>query len=283
MSRSEVDILVGEIDARRPVVMVTVAGASERWQGLVGAHLIVRPGEDSQPAGSHPLVDDAELAMEVERRIGELLARGAGRPELVRIESGPDWLELFLDPLLPPRHLIICGAGHIAVPLAAMARICEYDVTVIDDRAQYANRERFPGATRIVVSDFREGLHRLREATPFDRRTSLVLVTRGHQHDIECLLEVIDDDLAYVGMIGSQRRIRAVFELLETEKQICSSRFDGIHAPIGLDIKAQTPAEIAAAILAEMINVTRGGSARSLSETLRLERVARRENARERG
>jgi xanthine dehydrogenase accessory factor len=88
-----------------------------------------------------------------------------------------------------------------------------------------------------------------------------VLVTRGHQYDVELLLEVLDDPLAYLGMIGSRRRIRAVYELLERERGIPRHKFDRVHAPIGLNIGAQTPAEIAVAILAEIIATVRGGAA----------------------
>jgi len=113
-----------------------------------------------------------------------------------------------------------------------------------------------------------------------DADTYVVLVTRGHSHDVECLVELIDDPLAYVGMIGSRRRIDAVLQLLASEKGLAAERLDGVHAPIGLDIGARTPAEIAVCIMAEIINVMRGGSAVSISELRRRERMDRRERAR---
>ena len=92
--------------------------------------------------------------------------------------------------------------------------------------------------------------------------TYIVLVTRGHQHDIDCLLEVLDDPVAYIGMIGSKRRVRAVFELLEREQDIPREKLTRVHAPVGLAINAQTPQEIAVSIMAEVIGVMRAGGAR---------------------
>ena len=111
--------------------------------------------------------------------------------------------------------------------------------------------------------------------------TYLVLVTRGHQHDIDCLLEVLHDPVAYLGMIGSRRRIRAVFELLEREQNIPASSFDHVRAPIGVDIGAITPAEIAVCIMAEMICVMRDGTLPGMSEQIQQERLQRRARAAE--
>jgi xanthine dehydrogenase accessory factor len=189
-------------------------------------------------------------------------------------------LDCFIEVQSPPRHLIICGAGHIAVPLAAMASTAGFEVTVIDDRAQYANTTRFPAPTRVLAGDFRAELRSLRAGRlHFGRGVCLVLVTRGHQHDVECLLETLDDPLAYVGMIGSRRRIRAVFEMLAQEQGIERARFDHVHAPIGLDIEAHTPAEIAIAILAEIVNTLRGGPALSLRDSTSTVRGRRRNDA----
>jgi xanthine dehydrogenase accessory factor len=99
-----------------------------------------------------------------------------------------------------------------------------------------------------------------------------VLVTRGHTHDVECLLEVLDSPAHYIGMIGSKRRVGAVFQLLETEMGIDPAKFDKVYSPIGLDIGAETPVEIAVAVIAEIINVRRGGRAKSLSDALRADR-----------
>ena len=109
-----------------------------------------------------------------------------------------------------------------------------------------------------------------------DQDSFVVLVTRGHSHDVECLLEVLDRPVAYIGMIGSPRRVDAVFELLEREMGIDPARFDRVYAPIGIAIGARTPSEIAICIMAEIINVLRGGPAAVISDRRRARDRARR-------
>jgi xanthine dehydrogenase accessory factor len=159
-------------------------------------------------------------------------------------------------------ELIIVGAGHIARPLARMAGMCDFSVTVLDDRASFANAERFPTAQRVIAGPMRDALRDLQ----IDADTYIVLVTRGHSLDVECLLDVLDRPAGYIGMIGSQRRVDAVFQLLEEEMGIDPAKFERVYAPIGIAIGAHTPAEIAVCILAEIINVLRGGPAASISD-----------------
>ena len=130
---------------------------------------------------------------------------------------------------------------------------------------------RFPQAERVIAGDIRRTLAEV--AVGDD--TYVVLVTRGHSLDVECLLEILDRPLDYIGMIGSRRRVRAVFELLVAEQGIDSTRLARVYAPIGLPIAAETPAEIAVAIMAEIINVRRGGTAVSLADERRSEAPVR--------
>jgi xanthine dehydrogenase accessory factor len=118
---------------------------------------------------------------------------------------------------------------------------------------------------------------------PLDADSFIVLVTRGHSHDVECLLEVLDRPVAYVGMIGSQRRVDAVFQLLIEEQGIAPEKLDRVCAPIGIAIGARTPAEIAVCIVAEMINVLRGGPAESISDRRRARDRRRRKAEEQRG
>jgi xanthine dehydrogenase accessory factor len=172
-------------------------------------------------------------------------------------------VELYIERWEPPAELVVVGAGHVAQPLALVGSMLGLRVTVLDDRPEFATRERFPGADRVVVADFSHPLAGL-EVGP---RTSVVLVTRGHRHDYDCLLELARGGVEprYVGMIGSRRRVRAAFEQLASEG-VPAEWLARIHAPLGLDIGAETPAEIAIAVAAEMILAARGGSGRPLSE-----------------
>jgi len=258
MRQAVLAALTASAERREAVALVSVVAAQGELAALVGRHLVVW-------ADTRTPVGDLQLG---ELQLGDLqvtwveAARTALRQRRhtqLHYTTAQGDIHLFVEVQPQPYSLIIAGAGHVAVPLAAMATLCEFTVTVLDDRPQYADRTRFPTVHQVVAGPFRDELRRLRGGQPtFDPHTCLVLVTRGHQHDVELLLEVLDDPLAYLGMIGSRRRIRAVFELLERQRGIPRHRFDRVHAPIGLEIGAETPAEIAVAILAELIAVTRG-------------------------
>ena len=269
--RKLLDALLQTAGARRSLALTTVISAEDASWIARRALLI---GEETKPVGNLNLhLCDAEAL----REVGAALAARDHR--LVDTKCADAQLTLFAEVWAQPPHLIIAGAGHIAVPLAEIAKINEFAVSVIDDRAQFAHPSRFPTADRVIAGPFRQELQALRgQRAAFDRHTYLVLVTRGHQHDIDCLLEVLDDPVAYIGMIGSRRRIRAVFDLLAGDRGIAPEKFDRIYAPVGLDIGARTPAEIAVSIMAEIINVQRSGRATSMSEQIRRERRARSED-----
>jgi len=161
-------------------------------------------------------------------------------------------LEVFVEPVLPVSNLYLFGAGHVALSLYKVARLAGFDVTVIDDRESYANRERFPDARDIYAEDFDKTMAQL--APP--ENSFVVIVTRGHRDDMRVLRWAIEQPSRYLGMIGSRRKVLAVYEELEKEG-ISREKFERVHAPIGLDIGAITPEEIAVAITAEMIAVRR--------------------------
>jgi xanthine dehydrogenase accessory factor len=264
--------MVASLDRREAAALVTVTEAEGAFTRQIGNHVVLWLEPEREPVGFLDLGElDNHIIYDARRALAEREHRHLtySRPE--------GTVKLFVEVQVQPSHLIIVGAGHIAVPLASIAATCDFEVTVIDDRPQYAHPARFPAAKRVIAGPFRAELRALRDQGGLDRHTYVVLVTRGHQHDVDCLVEVMDDPLAYIGMIGSQRRIRAVFELLEREMNIDPARFDGVYAPVGLNIGARTPAEIAVCIMAEIINVMRGGPAVSLSEEIRRERQARRD------
>jgi len=266
--------LLAALDRHEAVATVTVIDANGLFASAVGNHCLVWLDPTRPPLGDlelgelapHILYDAARALAEREHR-----RLNYSRPE--------GTVTVFIEALVQPPHLIIVGAGHIAVPLAAVAATCDFEVTVLDDRPQYAHPARFPSAKQVIAGPFRPELAKLRAQGGLDRHTYIVLVTRGHQYDVDSLLEVLDDPLAYIGMIGSRRRIRAVFDLLEQEQGIDPAAFDRVYAPIGLDIGARTPAEIAVCIMAEIINVMRQGPAVSLNAQIRQERQERRERA----
>jgi len=250
MNRAILAALVMAAERRQAVALLSVTAAEGEFAAANGCHLVIWDDE-RPPVGD--LAIGAQQAAMIEAARAALRER---RHTLLNYRTERGAISLFVEAQPLPYHLIIAGAGHVAVPLASMASLCDFTVTVLDDRPQFANAQRFPTANRVIAGPFRAELCKLRGDRPaFDAHTCLVLVTRGHQHDVELLLEVLDDPLAYIGMIGSRRRIRAVFDLLERERGIPRHQFDRVHAPIGLDIGSQTPAEIAVSILAEIIAV----------------------------
>lgn len=183
--------------------------------------------------------------------------RAEGGWARARPQSGA--VDIFFEVLAQPPHIVIVGAGHIAVPLAQIASLLEFRVTVLDDRPEYATPERFPTAHELLVGPYAETL----ASVPTGRDTFVVLVTRGHVHDQACLELMLEREPAYIGMIGSKRRVRTVMENL-ARRGFDPQRLKSVFAPVGLDIRAQSPGEIAVAILAEIINVRRGGQAPSV-------------------
>lgn len=162
-------------------------------------------------------------------------------------------LDIFIEPVLPPALLYILGAGHVSVNLYKVARGAGFDVTVIDDRAAYASRERFPDANEVIAEDFEQAMARL---TPGES-SYIVIVTRGHRDDMRVLRWAVQTRARYIGMIGSKRKTISIFREL-TKEGISEQLFERVHAPVGLDIGAITPEEIAVAITAELIAVRRG-------------------------
>jgi xanthine dehydrogenase accessory factor len=170
--------------------------------------------------------------------------------------------EVFFEVITAMRKVIIVGAGHLAIPLVKFAKILGFHTTVLDDRVIYANRERFPDADEVLAGDMAETLRGI-EITP---QTYIVLITRGHQFDEPCLREIIHSRAKYIGMIGSRRRIKACFIRFRDEDGIPEELLKKVYAPIGLDIKAEAPEEIALSIISEMVKVRRGGTAQSLTD-----------------
>lgn len=158
------------------------------------------------------------------------------------------------DKISKPFQAIVFGGGHISQPLVQMLGLVDFAVTVVDDRFEFANQSRFPGAHQVICASFQQAFTQL-EIT---EDTAIIIVTRGHIYDMECLRATMNTKAHYLGMIGSKKRVREIFNILRTEGTP-EDLLKRIKAPIGLDIKGETPAEIAVSIVAEVISVFRGG------------------------
>jgi xanthine dehydrogenase accessory factor len=236
-------------------VLATVIESEGSSRAEAGAKCLVRDGQVTAETIGDPQVIQA-IVQESAARLRE------EQSKLISLQiPALGKLEVFFEVMLAPPKLIVVGAGHIAVPLVKIAKVLDFHVTVIDDRLMYANRERFPEADEVLVSDMAQALKEM----PLTPSTYIVLITRGHKYDEPCLRAIIHSQARYIGMIGSKRRIKACFQRFRDEEKIAEEVIERVYAPIGLDIATETPAEIALSILAEIIKVRRGGKAASLS------------------
>ncbi len=190
-----------------------------------------------------------------------------GSPHL-KIDGAPRHLssqqtDSFIEILKPEPMLLIVGAGHVGEQLAKIAHLSGFQIAIQDDRSEWANSDRYPQAT-FIYSSITQALTEL----AYHQELYVALVTRGYRYDLEALKALLDRQVAcaYIGMIGSDRRVKQV--LAEVQREVSITNFPSIYAPIGLDIGALTPAEIAVSIVAELIMVRRSGSGRSLSSYL---------------
>jgi len=190
--------------------------------------------------------EDEEVLELIEEGAEKMLRTGA--IHLVRL--GAAGRLLVFDPVFPRPTVIIFGGGHISVHLASLLTMVDFRVVVADDREEFANQERFPRADQIVVSDFGDCFDKLE----FTHETYCVIVTRGHLHDKTVLENVLTFPGRYVGMIGSRRKRNMIYDEL-IKQGISPERLKEVHAPIGLDIGAETPEAIAISIAAELIQV----------------------------
>ena len=245
-------VVGGDVDGlagRRIAVTLAAAGAAPQRHGTLGS----------------PALDEGATAV-----MREGLADARTRDGLRQLEVDGQQIELYLELRWPVQELIVVGAGHVAQPMAHMGALLGFKVTVIDDRPDFATRERFPDADRLIRADFSDPF----ADVPLHVRSHILLVTRGHKYDYECLIRALrmDPPPAYIGMIGSRRRVRATYVQL-VEEGFDRALIDRIHAPVGLDIGSETPEEIAVSVAAELVMLRRGGTGVPLKDK---ERVAER-------
>ncbi len=186
------------------------------------------------------------------------------RPEMVHYELSDDFaqetglicggqMDVYIEPIEPSPELYVVGAGHVGFHLARVAHEVGFRVHVVDDREKFANAERFPNAVEIVVEDIPAWIQR----TNIPAHAYAVIVTRGHNNDLDALRALAPRELRYLGLIGSRAKVARIYEAL-TDEQMPADLLARVHAPIGLDIGAVTPQEIAVSILAELIAVKHG-------------------------
>ncbi len=187
------------------------------------------------------------------RTIGDTTNEVKDITELTFHEKQPKMFEgAIIEPGIITSTVFIYGGGHISQFISKTAKAVDFKVIVMDDREQFANRERFPEADEIIVDEFEN----LLKYSDSEGEGYVVIVTRGHNHDALVLEEVLKKKNRYIGMIGSKRKIRMVYDYLES-RGVEKSKLESVHAPIGIEINSETPQEIALSIVAELVK-TRG-------------------------
>ena len=231
--------------------------------GHIGSKLLIQ--EDGAMVGS---LGDASLDSIVLGQAARFLSAREQTRMFSVSDFAPDFpsareTSLLFERLQPAPRLVVCGAGHVGASLARLAAFAGYQTTLIDDRAEFVKREKFPEKQiELVLAD--DWSSAVRDAIGNGRGVSVAVVTRGHNEDEQCMHAVVRANPDYVGLIGSKRRTSIVIERLR-ESGIPDEQLRNIHAPIGLDIGAVTPEEVALAILAEIIAERRSATGGSLS------------------
>jgi xanthine dehydrogenase accessory factor len=261
--------LVREREAGRSSALAIIVNAVGSIPSYATAKMLVR--EDGSIVGTIG-GGAAEAAVIAEAK--EVLS--SGKPKLVtydlhqnpRMDIGMvcgGSLNVFIEAIHPAPVAYLFGAGHVGALVAKAARLARFDVEVIDDRPEFANRERFPDARAIHAGDVETAYATLKP----NARALIFIATRGHASDARALRWAVETPAAYIGMIGSRRKVQFIYNQLKLDG-MNDQQFARIHAPVGLNIGATTPEEIAIAVVAEMVATMRGvDAARPLMSTMR--------------
>ena len=175
-----------------------------------------------------------------------------GRNEYATSDEGD---ECFIEAFTTPPQLVLCGGGHVSQSIAPLAKTLGFNVFVTDDREEFANKDRFPDASTVVVMKPEEALQQL----PINPNTFIIIVTRGHRYDNVALEAAVNTPANYVGLMGSKRKTILIYENL-LRKGVPIDRVKEVRSPVGLDIHARTPEEIAVSIISEILMFRLGGN-----------------------
>jgi xanthine dehydrogenase accessory factor len=249
---------------RVPCVLATVLAQDEPGDNSHARVLFYGDGESVGSFGSLQLDGQVRAQIETvlieEEAVVMRLDAGGLDPEsaaamgLVPAAGGDTGVEVFLEPFVPPPVLYIFGGGHVGAQIARLAKNVGFYVIIVDDRPAFANKERHPDADECLVA---EDIPALFQALPLDNQSYIVAASRGHQLDEVVVRQAIQKPARYIGMLGSERKKVIMWKRIEAEVG-CGERLDQVHAPIGFNIGADNPEEIAVSVLAELIDVRRG-------------------------
>jgi xanthine dehydrogenase accessory factor len=257
MNREVFAAVADALERGEPAALVTIVSTTGSTPQRIGAKMLVfADGRMVGTIGGGCYENDAFW------KAREAIAKR--KPQLVHYELSDDFaqetglicggqMDVYIEPIEPSPELYVVGAGHVGFHLARLAHDVGFKVHVVDDREKFANAERFPYAAEIVVDDIPAWIAR----ATIPAHAYAVIVTRGHTNDLEALRALAPRDLRYLGLIGSRAKVARIYDALVAD-QMPAELLSRVHAPIGLDIGAVTPQEIAVSILAELIAVKHG-------------------------
>ena len=232
----------------RPVALATLLRTDGDALALAGKLAVEHDGRVSGSLG------DAALDSKARALTAEALTRGTAKT--VPLDESH---ELLVEPILARPRLVVVGGGHVGLALVKQAILLDYAVTVIEDRPEFAQRDRFPGTLEVMNADPVLAL----ETMPIGWNSFIVVATRGHKLDAHCVRAAVRTDARYIGLLGSRRKTILIARMLRGEG-VPEERIRAVHAPVGLDLGGRTPAEIALSVLAEISQERHGGSGRPL-------------------
>jgi xanthine dehydrogenase accessory factor len=257
VSQEVFEALAQALDRGEDAALVTIVSAQGSTPQRVGAKMLVFPdGRTVGTIGGGCYENDAFWKAKE--------ALQSRKPQLVKYELTDDFaqesglicggnMQVYIEPLESTPHLYVIGAGHVGFHLAKLAQTIGFKIHVLDDREKFASRERFPDADEVTVDSIPDWLHK----AVIPSNAYVVIVTRGHTHDLDALRSLAARDLRYLGLIGSKAKVKRIYDALLLEG-MPPEYLQTVHAPVGLDIGAISPEEIAVSILAELIAVRRG-------------------------
>jgi xanthine dehydrogenase accessory factor len=249
--RSMLEALVDAADGGVPIAIVTRLRRRSRELSYAGRVFVDASGVVTGAFDGRP--PEAQL---VTAAVDQLRH---GTPRVVTLDDDHDAL---IEPVAPRPRLIVAGGGHVALAIARQAQLLDFDVTVLEDRPEFADPVRFGGAV-VVQGDLPSTIASL----DYRWNSFLVVATRGHKLDADCVLAAARTDVRYIGLLGSRRKTVLIAEMLR-EAGVSEERVQAIHAPVGLDLGGRTPAEIALSVLAEITQRRYQASGRSLGQRL---------------
>jgi xanthine dehydrogenase accessory factor len=257
VSQEVFEALNAALERGEDAALVTIVSANGSTPQRVGAKMLVFPdGRMVGTIGGGCYENDAfwKAKEAIQTR----------KPQLVKYDLNDDFaqqnglvcggqMQVYIEPLESTPRLYVVGAGHVGYHLAKLAATIGFKIHVLDDREKFANQERFPEAESVVVETIPAWL----QSADIPSSAYVVIVTRGHTYDLDALRSLAKRDLRYLGLIGSKAKVKRIYDAL-LEEGMPTEYLQRVHAPVGLDIGAVSPEEIAVAILAELIAVRRG-------------------------